>query len=299
MSKKRTPWDYIVPVTLPSDLKGVTPGKLPANLLRPAVGGGKLHWIAAAAWAAMVEAAKSNGIELKPTSSGDTYRDYETQKRGFLQRYQTQPIPGASTKEFEGQKWYLKKGYAMLATPGKSQHNLGIAVDVHSASEPRRIKWLIDNVEKFGWSWEVVPSEPWHIRYVCGDRVPAAVKEWMDRNGVIAPNAGSTKPATVPSAESKPSKPKPTVASPASPQQIRPAVAHAAQGNKTYKIGDSGPDVRKMQNGLKKSGHYKGEADGVFNKQTSTALIKFKKEKGLSENTVVGQKIRLMLGMSK
>ena len=63
-------WDYIVPVTLPSDLKGVEPGKLPANLLKPIAGGGKLHWIAAAAWMAMVEKAKAEGIELKPTSAG-------------------------------------------------------------------------------------------------------------------------------------------------------------------------------------------------------------------------------------
>ena len=63
----------------------------------------------------------------------------------------------------------------MLATPGKSNHNLGIAVDVHSASEPKRLNWLIANVKDFGFSWEVVPSEPWHLRYVCGDTPPPAV----------------------------------------------------------------------------------------------------------------------------
>jgi LAS superfamily LD-carboxypeptidase LdcB len=68
---------------------------------------------------------------------------------------------------------------AMLATPGKSQHNLGIAVDVHSASEPKRLNWLIANVKKFGFSWEVVPSEPWHLRYVCGDNMPEAVASFQ------------------------------------------------------------------------------------------------------------------------
>lgn len=160
-------WDYIVPVVLPKDLKGIEPGKLPANLLKAVPGGGKMHWIAACAWTAMVEKAKSEGVELKPTSSGDTYRDYDSQKRGFLTRYQLEKIEGTSTKTFEGKTWYLKRGMAMLATPGKSQHNLGLAVDVHSAAEPKRIKWLIDNVKEFGFSWEVVPSEPWHLRYVC------------------------------------------------------------------------------------------------------------------------------------
>ena len=168
-------WDYIVPVKLPKDLKGVEPGKLPANLLRPVEGGGKLHHLASYAWEAMCSKAKSEGVQLKPTSSGDLYRDYETQKRGFLTRYQLEPTGTNSTKEFEGKTWHLKKGMAMLATPGKSQHNLGLAVDIANASEPKRINWLIKNVKEFGFSWEVVPSEPWHIRYVCGDDVPAAV----------------------------------------------------------------------------------------------------------------------------
>ena len=59
-------WDYIVPVKLPADLKGVTPGKIPANLLVGIEGGGKLHWLAAAAWNAMDEKAKADGVELKP-----------------------------------------------------------------------------------------------------------------------------------------------------------------------------------------------------------------------------------------
>ena len=189
-------WDYIAPVVLPKDLKGIEPGKLPANLLRAVPGGGKMHWIAASAWTAMVEKAKAEGVELKPTSSGDTYRTYESQKSGFLTRYTLDKVDGTSTKTFEGKTWYLKKGMAMLATPGKSQHNLGLAVDVHSASEPKRINWLIANVKEFGFSWEVVPSEPWHLRYVSGDNAPAAVKAWMEANGVTAPVGGAPVTAT-------------------------------------------------------------------------------------------------------
>jgi len=187
-------WDYIVPVVLPKDLKGIEPGKLPADLLRPIEAGGKMHWLAAAAYNAMDEAAKAEGIELKPTSAGDTYRSYDSQKAGFLQRYQTEAIPGASTKTFEGKTWYLKKGMAMLATPGKSQHNLGLAVDIANAAEPKRLNWLIANVKKFGFSWEVVPSEPWHLRYVNGDNPPPAVAEWMAKNNWTKP-AGSVTPA--------------------------------------------------------------------------------------------------------
>jgi hypothetical protein len=105
----------------------------------------------------------------------------ETQKKGFLQRYSLEDTGTGKTKTFEGKTWYLKKGMATLATPGKSQHNLGIAVDVANAAEPKRLKWLIDNVKKFGFSWEVVPEEPWHLRYVCGDNLPQAVVEYTQR----------------------------------------------------------------------------------------------------------------------
>lgn len=172
-------WNYIVPIVMPADLKGIQPGKLPENLLRPIPGGGKLHWRAADAWNAMVAKAKADGLELKPTSSGDLYRSYDSQLAAFKQRYVLKPIKGTSTKSFEGKTWYLKKGMAMLATPGKSNHNLGIAVDVHSAGEPKRLNWLIANVKDFGFSWEVVPSEPWHLRYVCGDNPPPAVVSFV------------------------------------------------------------------------------------------------------------------------
>lgn len=250
-------WDYIVPVVLPKDLKGIEPGKLPANLLRAVPGGGKMHWIAASAWSAMVEKAKAAGVELKPTSSGDTYRTYESQKSGFLSRYQLEPVVGTSTKSFEGKTWYLKKGMAMLATPGKSQHNLGLAVDVHSASEPKRLNWLIANVKEFGFSWEVVPSEPWHLRYVNGDNVPASVKAWMDANGVTAPAGGA-------------------------------AVAAPAAG---------GDDIKKLQEALKAKGFYKGEINGQKDAATDAAIKAFKVANKLAADSVAGPKVKELLGL--
>jgi hypothetical protein len=250
-------WDYIVPVVLPKDLKGIEPGKLPANLLKAVPGGGKMHWIAASAWTAMVEKAKAEGVELKPTSSGDTYRDYELQKRGFLTRYTLDKVDGTSTKTFEGKTWYLKKGMAMLATPGKSQHNLGLAVDVHSASEPKRLNWLIANVKEFGFSWEVVPSEPWHLRYVCGDNVPPTVKAWMDANGVVAPVGKA------------------------------PAAAPAAGGD----------DIKKLQEALKAKGFYKGEITGQKDSATDEAVKAFKVANKLGADFVVGPKVKQLLGL--
>ena len=216
-----------------------------------------MHWIAAAAWTAMVEKAKAEGIELKPTSAGDTYRDYESQKKGFLTRYQLQEVAGTSTKTFEGKTWYLKKGMAMLATPGKSQHNLGLAVDVHSASEPKRLNWLIANVKEFGFSWEVVPSEPWHLRYVNGDNIPASVKAWMDANGVAAPAAGA------------------------------PVAAPAAGGN----------NVKEIQEALKKKGVYAGPINGEMDAATKEAIKKFKVANKLPADSVPGPKVMELLGI--
>ena len=60
---KKVEWDIIVPVKLPISLKNVEPGKLHPSLLRDIPQGGKLHYLAADAWNAMVDAAKKDGVE--------------------------------------------------------------------------------------------------------------------------------------------------------------------------------------------------------------------------------------------
>ena len=252
-------WNYIVPIVMPKDLKGVTPGKLPESILRPIPGGGKLHWRAADAWNAMVAKAKADGLVLKPTSSGDLYRSYESQLAGFKQRYVLEPIKGTSTKSFEGKTWYLKKGMAMLATPGRSNHNLGIAVDVHSAGEPKRLNWLIANVKDFGFSWEVVPSEPWHLRYVCGDNPPPAV---------VAFTSGQ-----------------PIVESPIVNLAVAPPTSARKDGKK------------ELQQALKDKGFYKGPVDGDIGLKTQEAIKAFKVANKLNADSVVGPKVKKLLGL--
>lgn len=170
------------PVSLPSDLRGVTPGQLPPELLRAVKPQGWLHHLAADAYHAMRAQALTDGVKpFKPTSASDTYRSLAMQEAGFLARYQREPIPGASTRTWNGVVWYLRKGYAPMAAPGSSNHNLGIAVDIWGASG-QRLDWLLANARGFGWSWEL-QSEPWHLRYVSGDDVPPRVKRWKEANG--------------------------------------------------------------------------------------------------------------------
>lgn len=236
---------------MPADLKGVTPGKLPESLLRAIPTGGKLHHRAADAWNAMVAKAKADGVELKPTSSGDLYRTYESQLAGFKQRYVLEPVAGTSTKTFEGKTWYLKKGMAMLATPGKSNHNLGLAIDISSASEPKRLNWLIANVKDFGFSWEVVPSEPWHIRLVTGDKPTPAVMAFIGGTAPVV-NLNTTPPIH---------------------------------------------DHKALQEALKAKGFYKGEINGQKDAVTDAAIKAFKVANKLAADSVVGPKVKELLGL--
>lgn len=174
----------IIKIKLPADLSGIKQGFLPADLLKEIKPYGLLHWRAVEAWEPMRQKALDDGIGFfKPTSTADTYRSYKSQETAFRQRYQLEPISGQSTRTFEGKKWYLKKGFAPLASPGTSNHNWGLAVDVHSANGDR-LKWMQQNIVQFGWSWEVMPAEPWHIRLVTGDKPTELVKNyWLSRNG--------------------------------------------------------------------------------------------------------------------
>jgi len=149
-------------IVVPQPLKGVRHGFVPEALLAPIKPYGKLYLEAAEAWGAMRLAARADGVVLKPTSTGDTYRSYEMQARAFRQRYQTEPIVGASTRTWDGVKWYKKsEKLADLATPGKSWHNLGLACDVANASGII-LDWLMAHELDYGFCHEM-DREPWHI----------------------------------------------------------------------------------------------------------------------------------------
>ena len=170
----------VKPIRWCEHLKGKKPSEITPAMVAPITGGGKLEKCAAAAWEEMVAAAKAEGIVLKPTSAGDALRSIEQQTKGFLSRYTKEVIPGASTKTWNGVKYYLKPGNAILATPYDdpandkargSKHLYGIAVDVANANG-KVLAWLLANEEKFGFSHEVLGdangkgAEPWHIRFV-------------------------------------------------------------------------------------------------------------------------------------
>lgn len=173
----------VLPIVMPTDLAGTKNGELPASVLRNIKApNGQLHRLAATAWNALQLAAYFDGIELKHVGA---YRPFEQQVKLFRDRYAAAPTGRTPqvTRTYQGATWYLKKGMAPAGTPSTSNHGWGLAIDVADASG-KRLEWLLgdgfatSNALKFGFTWEVkdgANAEAWHIRYVCGDKLPQAV----------------------------------------------------------------------------------------------------------------------------
>lgn len=189
----KMPWP-VVPIKFCEHLEGKKPSEIKPAMLRKLSVGGQMHHCAARAFEAMKAAAASDGVKLAPTSAGDTFRSIETQTKGFLTRYQKEVIPNASTRTWNGVKWYLKKGNAPLAAPNDdaktcSRHMLGIAIDIANTGNKKIMDWLLANEQKFGFSHEVVEmpgAESWHIRFTEGKVMPQAV---LDYEATLPPQA--------------------------------------------------------------------------------------------------------------
>jgi len=189
----KMPWP-VVPIKFCEHLEGKKPSQITPAMLRKLSVGGQMHHCAARAFEAMKAAAAADGVKLAPTSAGDTFRSIETQTKGFLTRYQKELIPGASTRTWNGVKWYLKKGNAPLAAPNDdpktcSRHMMGIAIDIANTGNKKIMDWLLANEQKFGFSHEVVEmpgAESWHIRFTEGKVMPQAV---LDYEATLPPKA--------------------------------------------------------------------------------------------------------------
>ncbi len=148
------PWDYIPEL---ADLH------LPH---KPGVTTQKMTPQAAEALTRLFEAAEADGIALGVVSG---YRSYGTQKAIHARKV--------------AQKG--KSAELTSAPPGKSEHQLGLAVDVSCASINYRLnaifantaegKWLEEHCAEYGFiiryraEWQKITgykAEPWHIRYV-------------------------------------------------------------------------------------------------------------------------------------
>jgi peptidoglycan hydrolase-like protein with peptidoglycan-binding domain len=192
----------ITPLIRPSTLNGVENGRLPAHLLTEiGVPGALMEKTAARAFRAMLAEMRRGGFE--PRQVGH-YRTFQQQINLFLSRYQeTSQATFNSTPSQHRKQWSdaPRHGYksiywvkklingrypATAATPGNSNHGLGLALDLaeeyDTDSAPDSIRsqwvtWLVNNAARYGISAEL-QSEPWHWRYVAGDRIPQAVLDY-------------------------------------------------------------------------------------------------------------------------
>lgn len=121
----------------------------------------------------LVDAAKKDGLELKPISG---YRSYEYQEALFNRYIRSQMKKNPQLTRQQAQE----KANTFSAKPGHSEHQLGTVVDVLSkennfefSSDPTLsyVGWLEKNASKYNFTISYPKDskeyiyEPWHLRW--------------------------------------------------------------------------------------------------------------------------------------
>lgn len=142
-------------------------GRIPASALSSIGDGHLLDPEAARQFNRMRAAAAIEGVTI---TVSDSYRSYAGQ---------------VAAKASKGN---------LAATPGRSKHGCGLAVDIGSGRE-----WIQQNGERFGWIWPTWARrpedggskyEPWHFEFggsgsAAGSGVEESLGEWAPSNPLI------------------------------------------------------------------------------------------------------------------
>lgn len=136
----------------------------------------------------MLSDAKAAGLEPIICSA---YRDEDFQRELFENQVDTQKHTGLSYEHA------VEEAKKVVAYPGTSEHQLGLAVDIVAESyqplddaqaETEEAKWLKENCWKYGFILRYPPDktditgiifEPWHYRYVGVDAATNIMKEGL------------------------------------------------------------------------------------------------------------------------
>lgn len=212
-------------VTVPTFLQGVKNGALDESWLRSLPGEStrldfRCFVPVSYAIQAMREAARNAGFNLRTTGR---YRSYERQETLFRSRYAPGDNDGCGSKTWQGVTWYLQtdsngRCFAMAATPGTSNHGLGLADDIaeernvppgttdiadNSASESMSdalLIWLRDNAQSFGLGLET-RKERWHWHWIGGNALTRRTVDVLKAIGITIPDLskfGFTVPGATP-----------------------------------------------------------------------------------------------------
>lgn len=159
-------------------------GKLTPEMLTTSINGAKFWRWAGIAFNQMYKDAEKAGFKLQ--NIGD-FRSYDQQLKMFKERYST--TDGGRkpqvTRTWDGKTWYLKPKMSPSSSPGKSNHGLGLAIDLN-VTDAKVLNWLCTNAPSYGFYLQSDnPASPefenWHWQYVCGDATLPAVKERYEK----------------------------------------------------------------------------------------------------------------------
>lgn len=129
-------------LVIPAELRRYGNGRIPANRLKTVgLGGHKLYAPAADNFVKMRASARAAGINLTIT---DSYRSYPQQV------------------DLARRKGLYSQG-GLAATPGKSNHGWGLAIDAN-VNSATALRWMRNNAHRFGF-YETVKREPWHWEF--------------------------------------------------------------------------------------------------------------------------------------
>lgn len=132
--------------------------------------GKEVNLVAIDSLESMIENARKEGMVLWISSA---YRTIQYQTKLFNRQVEEEISGGKSLAEAK------KSVSEVLAEPGRSEHNAGLAIDFNGVKDDfyktKEYKWLMDNAHKYGFieryqkKWYEktgVLYEPWHFRYV-------------------------------------------------------------------------------------------------------------------------------------
>lgn len=189
-------------VTRPTFLKGAPNGQLDHDWLRSPEASTSLHrqmFVPISyAMQAMHLAAADDEVLLRTTGR---YRTYDQQVALFRSRFRTEDtgrVP-AVTRTWQGQTWWMLPGVALAATPGTSNHGLGLADDIaeQDDADPEvesiddiTLQWLKDNAADFGFALDI-HSERWHWHWHRpghADELTERTVDVLSDHGIIVPD---------------------------------------------------------------------------------------------------------------
>lgn len=189
----------------------------------------------------------------------DAYRSISRQGDFIRKYYQRSYRPGMTISNgglryYQGVAWYRKPNMPSAATPGYSNHGLGLAIDVSGlgGADSTRYKQFASVARKHGWSNAEGAriGEAWH---------------WVFTGNASA-GAGSSSSG---GAKRKP---------------------HRMLTLKQGRIGTNGWRTRLWQGFLKEHEYYKGKIDGKFGASTKAATKSFQRAHKLTPDGIVGRK---------